>query len=183
MASSTNNASDNGVVVLIKGKKCGYCQKLTPHVPEIKKRVEDKGVKFVEYEVDDMWKAPNGERGQYPKIIGYSGMWYPFIFYTSSNNWKALKEGKDLRKELKILNGHFNGTKYTLGEQKYNPVNPEHIDKWLEEVTSKTTITNAVVAPRTLGSLGTPKKASNTNIGKNKIDTKMKIVPRRKYGR
>lgn len=183
MASYTNNTTDNGVVVLIKGKKCGYCQRLTPHVPEIKKRVESMGMKLIEYEVDDMWLPPNGEKGQYPKIIGYVGMWYPFIFYVSSNNWKALKEGQDVRGEMKILNGNFNGKKYGLGEQKYNPINPDHVDKWLEEVTSKTTITNAVVAPRTLSSLGTPKKAPNTYIDKNKIDTKMKIIPRRKYGR
>jgi len=183
MASSMNNAADNGVIVLIKGKKCGFCQKLTPHVPEIKKRVEAMGVKLIEYEVDEMWNPPNGEKGQYPKIIGHLGMWYPFLFYATSGNWKALKEGKDLRGEIKILNGKFDGNKYVIAEQKYNPMNPDHVVKWLEEVTSKTTITDAVVAPKTLASLNTTKKAPTAYIGKSKIDTKMKIVPRRKYGR
>lgn len=176
MASSYNR----GTFVLIKGKTCGFCKRLAPHIPEIRKRVEGKGITFIEYEVDEMWKPPNGPNGKYPESVGYVGMWYPFIFYTSSDNWREIVAGKDLRSQLSVLNGSFNGKEYVLGKQTYNPMNEDHIMKWLDDITSKTTITNAVVAPRNIITSTIKQPPIKHKI---ETDKRMKIVPRKKYGK
>ncbi len=187
MASIVNDRNNRGVLVVIKGKTCGFCKKLTSSLPEIRRRVEAMRINYIEYEVDEMWKPPNGEKGKYPEMIGYSNMWYPFIFYASADAWKDIVAGKDARSQFKILNGVFNNREYSLSKQTYNPLNPDHIIKWLENVASETTITNEVIVPGGLNSLNNSNPQSNPsptyNQPKIKNEKKMKIVPRRKYGK
>lgn len=206
----TGSGKNGGVFVIIKGEKCGYCKRLAPQLPEIERLVKQEGVQYIDYEVAEMWKAPNGPKGMYPPVIGFEGIWYPFIFYVSDEVWTGLKAGKDLRSEMKILNGIFNGRGYSLVKQTYNPLIPGHVISWLKEVTSKTTIVNGMVVPGSVASLGSsstsnppnrsapnvpnrpsPGSPSKPNSGAkhrpvaadSKNDLKMTLVPRRKYGK
>jgi len=156
----------------------GICKESALHLPEIKKSIESMEIKYMQYKAE-MWKPPGDK---YPNSISYKGMWYPFIFYDDSNTWKDNNSGKDVRQKLNIFNGSFNGKEYVLGKQIYNPMNVEHIIKWLDEILSTTKITTQVVAPRNLNSL-VAKSNSEPNDKDYKINTKLNIVPRKKYGK
>lgn len=204
MSSRNSSKNSSGVFVVIKGERCGYCKRLNPSLPEIKKEMQNRNIEYIEYEVAEMWNPPNGKNGMYPESLGYEGIWYPFIFYTTTDNWNMIKVGKDLRNKISIMNGSFDGRSYVLeqGVGTYNPMKIDHVIKWLEDILNKVTITSQIVSPKSINSIlprpvtkskSPPSSASNRNTrntrkktttrSDSKNDIKMKIVPRKKYGK
>lgn len=170
-----DNSMANGVLVIITSSLCGGCKAFKPNVSAIEKMAKNKGIKFVYYE--DQQTSRN-EMYRPPPLCPSLGQmaWYPFLFYTDRQTWDSMVKGADKRSHIKVLNGNFNGQTYNLTVGTIPSV--EDVSKWLDKNTRNTTVHD-----NNDWTLQSQSEVLKPTSNKNENNTKMKLVPRRKYGK
>lgn len=169
-------SANKGNVVLIKAGDCGHCVRLTPQLPDIKKKLNKNGYDLIVYEVPKMWI-----KGSYPEVLDMPG-WYPFMLYADKGTWEEIVKGKDLRSKLHICNGT-----YDAGSKRYNLTQPikygggiEGILQWLGDVSNSPIIREI---PPSSTSSSNVKPAARIAAKEEGAPQIINIVHRKKYGR
>lgn len=120
------------VLIVLKSKQCGHCQKLTKTWPSYQARI-DQGKFDLQIEQIDLETLSSSIDPKYPASLSVLRSWVPNFALISRKEWdEAIKTKSYQFKHINVFNGQFIDGRLTY-TRKYNQMNEDAIIDWIKD--------------------------------------------------